>query len=107
MTIPGSGSVDLVAVNNEFGRGLSVGVMRGVRYYQTLTSTLGNFSSTNLDFNAFRGAQGSIQGNFTYSSDQQNLTISPSSVAGYVANFTTVSGTLNLLIDFFFFFLYN
>jgi len=95
MTIPSSGSVDLVAINNEFGLGLNIGVMRGVAYYQTITSTLGNFSNTNLDFGAFRGAAGKITKNITYSSDQQNITINTSNVPGYVANFSRVNITIN------------
>jgi len=54
MTIKPSGSsLTLTEIDNEFGLGTSLGVMRGVTWYLDNVTTTGTFASSNLKFSDF------------------------------------------------------
>lgn len=59
------------------------------------TSTLGNFDSVNLNFSDFYGTSDKVTADITISADTQNYTLNPAAVAGYVANFSEVTLTIN------------
>ena len=96
MAISPTGPINLTTVDNEYHLGRSAGVMRGVQYYRTSNLAISSFTNTNLDFDQFRGTQGKISASVTYSSDQQNVTLSPANVTGYVANFSRLDITVNV-----------
>jgi hypothetical protein len=95
MTISLSGLIKLNGnINAEFQLGNVLSAYRNIRYYKPSITTLGNFSTTNLNFGQFRGTQASVTVNITISSINASYTLDPSKVTGYVASFTTVNLTI-------------
>lgn len=95
MTLPASGPLSLLAINNEFGRGLNLNAYRGTVWY-TDAGASGTFTSSNLGFDQFYGKRPtSPTFSFSIASSQTNADLRTLAVNAGWNQSSAVVATIN------------